>query len=125
MWTPVLGPLPELRMTVPGQCVYLFLMSLIPTVPAGWLTFADAVVYPAYDVPERLFGISALHDQQAAGFIMKVLGGFFLWVMIGIRFFAYASKERAADLERRIIRPLTYDEVAEEFQRTEPAHIES
>ncbi len=125
MWTPVLGPLPELRMTVPGQVIYLFIMSLIPTIPAGWLTFADDLVYPAYDAPERVFGISAINDQQGAGFIMKVLGGFFLWVMIGIRFFAYAGQERAKDLERRIVRPLTYDQVTEEFERTEPAHVEN
>lgn len=125
MWTPVLGPLPELRMTVPAQVIYLFIMSIIPTIPAGWLTFADNPVYPAYDSVERLWGFSTVHDQQAAGFVMKVLGGFFLWAMIGVRFFAYAGKERAADLEKRIVRPLTYNEVAEEFERTEPAQIET
>lgn len=125
MWLPVLGPLPELRLKVPAQLIYLFLMSIIPTVPAGWLTFADNPVYPAYDTVERLWGISAVNDQQMAGFIMKVLGGFFLWVLIGIKFFGYATKERAADFERRIVRPLTYDDVTNEFERTEPSRVES
>lgn len=124
MWLPVLGPLPELRLSPPAQMVYLFLMSIIPTVPAGWLTFADGVVYPAYDGSIRVFGLSAVNDQQMAGFIMKVLGGFFLWSLIGIRFFLWASKERASEFEKRIVRPLTYDEVTEEFERTEPAHFE-
>ena len=86
MWLPVLGPLPELRMSPPGQMIYLFLMSIIPTVPAGWLTFADNPVYPAYDTVERLWDISVVSDQQAAGAVMKILGGFFLWTMIAVRF---------------------------------------
>ena len=32
MWVPVFGPIPELRMAVPAQMIYLFLMSIIPTV---------------------------------------------------------------------------------------------
>lgn len=120
MWLPVLGPIPELRLSVPGQMIYLFLMSIIPTVPAGWLTFADSVVYPAYDIPTRVFGFSAVHDQQAAGAIMKVFGGLFLWALIAIRFFTYAGAERNADRERRTIRPLTYSDVEAEFERTTP-----
>ena len=124
MWLPVHGPLPELRLKVPAQVIYLFLMSIIPTIPAGWLTFADNPVYPAYDTVDRLWNISAVNDQQMAGFIMKVLGGFFLWVMIGIKFFGYAAKERASDIEKRVVRPLTYDEVTNEFNRSEPSRVE-
>ena len=124
MWLPVLGPLPELRLSVPGQMIYLFLMSIIPTVPAGWLTFADNVVYPAYDIPTRVFGLSVIHDQQAAGAIMKIFGGLFLWSLIAIRFFTYAGSEREADRERRIIRPLTYSDVEAEFERTTPPETE-
>ena len=124
MWMPVLGPIPELRLSPPGQMIYLFLMSIIPTVPAGWLTFADNPVYSAYDTVERLWDISTVADQQAAGAVMKVIGGFFLWGMIAVRFFKWATAERAADMEKRIIRPLTYSEVTEEFERTEPAKVE-
>ena len=124
MWLPVLGPLPELRLSVPGQMIYLFLMSIIPTVPAGWLTFADNVVYPAYDIPTRVFGLSVIHGQQAAGAIMKIFGGLFLWSLIAIRFFTYAGSEREADRERRIIRPLTYSDVEAEFERTTPPETE-
>ena len=49
MWMPVCGPFPELRIGPAGKMIYLFLMSVVPTVPAGWLTFADGVVYKAYD----------------------------------------------------------------------------
>lgn len=120
MWLPVLGPLPELRLSPPAQMIYLFLMSIIPTVPAGWLTFADNVVYPAYDTDVRLWGISVISDQQAAGFIMKIVGGFFLWSLIAVRFFRWAKEQRASDMEKRIVRPLTYEQVSEEFERSEP-----
>src|SRR5262245_55161771 len=59
MWMPVCGPVPELRLSLPGQMVYLFAMSIVPTVPAAWLTMAEGVVYSAYDIPERLWGLSA------------------------------------------------------------------
>jgi len=87
MWTPVCGPFPELRMGPGGTMIYLFAMSVIPTVPAGWLTFADGVVYKAYDHGPRLWGISVTTDQQLAGAIMKVGGSFFLWVIITFLFF--------------------------------------
>jgi putative membrane protein len=102
MWFPVLGPLKELQMSEPGKMLYLFLMSIVPTVPAAWLTFAENPVYPAYDHDQRLWGISVITDQQAAGAIMKVLGGTYLWLHIAIRFFRYSAREREADrLARR------------------------
>ncbi|HEY7070878.1 MAG TPA: cytochrome c oxidase assembly protein, partial [Acidimicrobiales bacterium] len=101
MWMPVCGPLPELRISYPAQMLYLFVISIIPTVPAAWLTFADGVVYSAYDVPARLWGISVTSDQQAAGAIMKLVGGSYLWVIITLRFFQWAAKfsdtDKAAD----------------------------
>lgn len=124
MWLPVLGPLPELRLSPPAQMIYLFLMSIIPTIPAGWLTFADNPVYPAYDTIDRLWGIDVVSDQQAAGFIMKVLGGFFLWTLIAFRFFRWAASERASDMQKRIVRPLTYEDVNDEFEKAGPAPTE-
>jgi putative membrane protein len=92
LWMPVCGPLPELRISYPAQMLYLFVTSIVPTVPAGWLTFAEGAVYSAYDVPARLWGISVTSDQQAAGAIMKLVGGSFLWLVITIRFFQWAAK---------------------------------
>jgi len=108
MWFPVLGPLPEMQMSEPGKMIYLFLMSIVPTVPAGWLTFAEGVVYPSYDTGTPLWGISPVHDQQAAGAVMKILGGFYLWTIIAIRFFRYAADQRSADIAARRESQLTY-----------------
>jgi putative membrane protein len=43
MWMPVVGPFLELRLSDAAKPVYLFLQSVVPTVPAGWLTFAEGV----------------------------------------------------------------------------------
>jgi putative membrane protein len=97
MWIPVCGPIPELRLPPLLQCAYLFLMSVIPTIPAAWLTFAERPVYSVYDRPYRLWGISVIQDQQAAGLIMKLGGGAYLWTLIIIIFFRWAAKNEASE----------------------------
>jgi putative membrane protein len=87
MWMPICGPIPEFRMGIPGAMIYLFLQSVVPTVPAAWLTFAEGIVYEAYDEPVRLWGISAVNDQQLAGAIMKTAGGLYLWAIVIYLFF--------------------------------------
>ncbi|CAN5741884.1 hypothetical protein BH23ACT1_BH23ACT1_01530 [soil metagenome] len=133
MWLPVAGPLPELRLSLPSQMGYLFLQSIIPTVPAGWLTFADGIVYRAYDVVPRVFGLSVAHDQQMAGMLMKIGGGFFLWTVITVLFFRFATSKELDDrssgvpLDRRapVRTPngdiLTWEQVERELQRAGPA----
>jgi putative membrane protein len=97
MWLPVCGPLPELRFSLGVQMVYLFLQSIIPTVPAGWLTFAEGIVYKHYDVLPRVWGLSAPHDQQIAGLMMKLGGGLFLWTVIAVLFVRFADQSREDD----------------------------
>jgi putative membrane protein len=119
MWMPVCGPVPELRLSLPGQMIYLFAMSIVPTVPAAWLTMADGVVYSAYDIPERLWGISATNDQQYAGVIMKLGAGLYLWALITILFFRWAARSMAADKAGRTVTEreiLTWSEVEEELK---------
>ncbi len=109
-WLPVCGPFPELRIGVPAQMIYLFVASLVPTVPGAWMIFADGAVYSTYDVPARLWGISVTSDQQVAGAIMKLLGGTYLWVIITALFFRWAGAQ-----ERRDRGVLTWQDVQEEF----------
>jgi putative membrane protein len=87
MWMPVVGPFPELQISAIGKCIYLFMQSLVPTIPAAWLTFADGAVYETYDQPVRVWGLSVQADQQLAGAIMKTGGGIFLWSIIVYLFF--------------------------------------
>jgi len=82
MWMPVCGPFPELQISSGGKMIYLFVQSIIPVVPAGWLTFADGAVYKVYDEPVRVWGMSVTEDQQLAGAIMKIGGSLYLWAII-------------------------------------------
>jgi putative membrane protein len=87
MWMPVCGPFREFHLQPLGKCIYLFLQSVVPTLPAAWLTFADGAVYSAYDLRYRLWGISITTDQQLAGAIMKTGGSVFLWAIVIFIFF--------------------------------------
>ncbi len=121
LWIPVCGPLRELRIPMPAQMLYLFITSIIPTVPGAWLTFAEGAVYRVYDIPDRLWGISVTTDQQAAGLIMKIAGGTYLWVIIATIFFVWAGRHDDAD--RRGLTPterdvLTWDQVRAELDAT-------
>ena len=70
-------------------------------VPAGWLAFAEGVVYEAYETDDALWGISPVEDQQAAGAVMKVIGGFYLWTIIAVRFFRLAANNARAEEQAR------------------------
>jgi len=97
MWVPVCGPWPQLRLSLPSQMVYLFAQSIIPTLPAAWLINAADPVYSSYDQPIRLWGISAIDDQIAAGLIMKVLETVYLWAIIATMFFRWAARHQEAE----------------------------
>jgi putative membrane protein len=107
MWSPVCGPDRSRHLGYGGKLIYLFLMSVIPTVPAAWLTFAEGTVYKHYDIAVRVWGLSATTDQQLAGAIMKLGGSIFLWTVIVVIFFrrfignffieaSYAAKEKTS-----------------------------
>lgn len=94
VWMPVVSPLPELpRLAPPANLLYLFGQSILPTVPASFLTFGDGVLYDVYGRAPRLWDISAIADQQMAGVLMKVGGGFLLWGMIAVLFFVWQAEE--------------------------------
>ena len=92
LWTPICGPAKEWRMSYGAMMVYLFSTSLVPSIPAGWLTFAEGSVYNHYDTPVRVWGMSVLSDQQLAGGIMKLGGAVFLWALIITIFFTRFMK---------------------------------
>lgn len=86
VWIPVVAPAHEFRASRPAAMISLFMLSVLPTIPAGWLSAAEGVVYKVYDRPVRLWGESAMSDQQTASAIMKVVSGMFLWLVITVIF---------------------------------------
>ena len=134
MWMPVCGPISEFRLGSAGAMIYLFLQSVVPTVPAAWLTFAESPLYDSYDRPVRLWGISIVDDQQLAGAIMKIGGGLFLWAIVIYLFFGRfaAPFKDSHDYRRGSRMPdaeivgndesvLTTRDVEREFARSSPA----
>nr|MDQ6911161.1 cytochrome c oxidase assembly protein [Actinomycetota bacterium] len=99
---PVLSPLPEVPRAKPLlQMLYLFLQTVVPTVPASFLTFGSKPLYHIYETFPRLWGIPALDDQLTAGLIMKIGAGLFFWTVIAVIFFRwYAAEERKEKAER-------------------------
>lgn len=100
MWSPVLNPLIELpKLSYPARMVYLFLQSLVPTVPASFLTFGHTVMYRVYAEGPHLWGISPLTDQRTAGLLMKLVGGFLLWGIIAWYFFKWFMTEEREGID--------------------------
>ena len=92
MWWPVLSPLPELpHLSSPGRMLYLFGQSIVPTVPASFLTFGHSLLYRSYGNAPEMFGLDAITDQQIAGLLMKIGAGFFIWGVIAVLFFRWSS----------------------------------
>jgi len=111
MWWPVLSQVPELpALSPPVRMAYLFLQSLLPSVLASFVTFADGVVYSFYERAPRTWGISPEADQQIAGGVMKLMGSVILWTFIAVVFFKWYNREQAADSEPR------WDEIHEELE---------
>lgn len=95
MWWPVLGPIPDIPRLSPLMSMgYLFLQSLVPTIPATFLTFGETPLYPIYETFPRLWGISALDDQILAGLIMKLGAGLLLWGYIAWIWFSWWNDEQ-------------------------------
>jgi putative membrane protein len=112
MWLPVVQPFPmTARLTDPGKMLYLFGQSILPTVPASFLTFAQEPIFSSYASFPRLWGISAETDQMVAGLLMKIGGGLLLWAVIAVIFFKWHARE-----ERGTAESVSWDDFEHELQ---------
>jgi len=74
-WWPVIGVWPSHPVWPKWAMVpYLLFANLVSMGLAALLSFSDRVLYASYHLAPRLWGISALDDQSAAGAIMWVPG---------------------------------------------------
>ena len=122
MWSPICSPAKEFHIGYAGKTIYLFLMSVVPTVPAAWLTFAEDSVYKHYDIPIRVWGLSVETDQQLAGAVMKTGGSIFLWAIVIFIFFKRLAKGFYKDQSYipEADPPLTFSEVEKAFSQSKP-----
>jgi putative membrane protein len=98
-WWPVVLPWPS-RAHWPRLAMvpYLLLADLQNTALSAILAFSDRVLYPSYAALPRLFGLSALEDQVAAGAFMWVAGsvGFVLpAIVIAVQCLSTSSRRDA------------------------------
>jgi cytochrome c oxidase assembly factor CtaG len=103
-WFPILSPAPDElpRLSLPGQIIYLF-VSCQPMVLLGaGLTFLHAPLYAPYVAAPRIFGVSALGDQQVGGLIMWLPGNAVYLLMISVAFYHWlegSAEARRAERE--------------------------
>jgi cytochrome c oxidase assembly factor CtaG len=84
-WWPVVQPWPiRLRWPQWAMIPYLLFADIQNTALSAFLIFSERVVYPTYAAVPRLWGISALDDQAAAGAIMWVPGSVIFLIPVGI-----------------------------------------
>ena len=100
-WWPIVAPLPEMSTAGPGaRLLYLFVTGFPMGILALLLLSAQTIVYGFYETqPSRLWGISALEDQQVAGVIMGGLGeatSFIAFSLIFVRYLLNDQEELAA-----------------------------
>lgn len=92
-WWPVFSKQPELPRSTPGVLmIYLFFMSLPPTIIGALLTFAGYIIYPAYDAVARPWSMSAQADQELAGLLMWLPGGLVYFVVLTVVFFRWFNR---------------------------------
>jgi putative membrane protein len=99
MWMPVLSPAPDISAPYPalGQVLYLFFQTVPASLVGGLLSLSGTASYPTYELAPRITALSAIEDQQLGGLIMWVGAGIYFLLATGVVFFAWASREEAAD----------------------------
>ncbi len=104
LWLPIYSPTPAIpRLSQPMQMLYLFLNTLIPTVPASFITFSEIPLYPIYGDGPAAWGLTLVGDQTLAGIVMKIGGGFLLLGRILSIWLDYTRNEREWDaIEREL-----------------------
>lgn len=102
MWWPVVNPVPELvRMQTPTRILYLFALGIPMSFVSAMITFSEKILYPFYAAAPRIFGLSAMDDQQLGGVIMWVPGMIVFWTAITVIFFRWATRENREEWRER------------------------
>lgn len=99
MWLPVMSTLPDVSPRYPelGQVLYLFLQTIPASLVGALLSATSSAYYPTYILAPRITPLSAVEDQQLGGLLMWVGGGIYFLIATGVVFFAWASREEAAN----------------------------
>jgi len=93
-WLPVLGAQPIVKpLGDPAKVIYLIVATIVPTVPASFLTWTQTAYYESYANAPRLWNITPTQDLNLAGAIMKIGGGAVLWTCVTWFFIRWVTSE--------------------------------
>ena len=92
-WWPVVAPEGINRVRAPLRIAYLFGSTILPTIPAAFITFARYPLYSLYELAPPIGNIAAKGDQQLAGLIMKLGADPVIWLAMSVVFFRWARDE--------------------------------
>lgn len=100
-WWPLLTPANHhIRLASPLQILYLAGESIPLDVFGVYTIFTQSIFYHTYAVAPRLWGISAITDQQIAGGILAVPGNVVDVILMSVVFFAWIERMERAQRDR-------------------------
>jgi putative membrane protein len=93
MWWPLLSRVPDLPpLSRPLQILYICLLMIPMSIVGMIITYADEVLYPAYESAPRMWGLSPHQDQLIGGLIMWIPGSFIYIALLTAVFFRWARE---------------------------------
>ena len=92
-WWPVVAPEGINVVRAPLRIAYLFGSTILPTVPAAFITFARYPLYRLYELAPPVGTWSATTDQVTAGIVMKLGADPIIWLAMGIVFYRWSKAE--------------------------------
>ena len=70
---------------------------VVLTVPMGiiaiFVSMAEDLLYPAYAIAPRIWGMSPMQDQQYGGLIMWIPGALFFYGVMSVVFFKWQQRD--------------------------------
>ncbi len=116
LWLPVLAPVPGTpQLPALGRAGYLIVQSIVPSFLAVVWILARHPLYPPFDHPGRVAGLTPLADQEVAGFLAKLGTIAVLWTVAFVAV-SRAQPTRPPDDGEQ---PLTWVDVERHLQRAE------
>jgi putative membrane protein len=102
-WWPLLTPLDRhTRLASPFQIFYVAVESLPLDIFGIFLMFISNPLYASYAGAPRLFGLSALVDQQIAGGLLVIPGNIVDLIFMSVAFFGWINRIEQVQREREL-----------------------
>jgi cytochrome c oxidase assembly factor CtaG len=116
LWAPVLTELPGAHpLSAVGRGAYLIVQSIVPSFLSIVWIFARRPLYPSYDHHGTMLGMSAVLDQQLAGFLAKLCTIAVLWTVA----FTVMTRSAAVVGTDDDVEPLMWADVEREIERAD------